>query len=140
MYVVDRFNHRVQALNSDLTFYSTFGKYGNLGRQFNYPWGIACDSAGKVYATDTDSHLIHVFTMEGEFLRTFERCGQGRMELNRPYGVAVDTSGMVYVSEGGNHRVSVQLRGLVCDHIWKRGRIQRVCWTSSGYQWSGVCV
>ena len=107
VYVTDSGEQRVQVLNSDLTFSSTFGKQGSGKGQFSAPRGIACDSTGKVYVADTDNHRIQVFTAEGKFLRMFGRRGQGRGELARPWCVAVDTSGMVYVSENGNHRVSV---------------------------------
>ena len=103
VYVVDNENHRIQVLNSDLTFSSTFGNKG----QFSYPWGIACDSTGKVYVADTRNHCIQVFTAEGEFIRMFGRHGQGRGKLTGAFYVAVDTSGMVYVSDEGNYRVSV---------------------------------
>ena len=107
VYVMDNGNHRVQVLNSDLTFSSTFGKQGNGKGQFSFPWGIACDSTGKVYVADTLNYRIQVFTAEGKFLRMFGRRGQGRGELDSPWCVTVDTSGAVYVSEAGNHRVSV---------------------------------
>ena len=107
VYVLDSSNNCIQALNSDLTFSSSFGKHGNGKGQFSYPCGIACDNTGKVYVTDTHNHRIQVFTAEGKFIRMFGRHGQGRGELASPQYVAVDTSGMVYVSEGNNHRVSV---------------------------------
>ena len=107
VYVVDSSNHRIQVLNSDLTFSSTFGKQGSGKGQFRDPWGIACDSTGKVYVADSDNHRIQVFTAEGKFIRMFGRRGQGRGELARPHYVAVDTTGMVYISDNGNHRVSV---------------------------------
>jgi tripartite motif-containing protein 2/3/tripartite motif-containing protein 71 len=52
VYVTDANKHRVQVLNSDLTFSSTFGKKGNGKGQFYRPWGIACDRTGKVYVAD----------------------------------------------------------------------------------------
>ena len=107
VYVTDAYNDRIQVLNSDLTFSSTFGRSGSGKGQFKDPWAIACDSTGKVYVADYSNHHIQVFTAEGEFLHLFGRCGRGRGELDCPVGVAIDTSGMVYVSEGGNHRVSV---------------------------------
>ena len=106
-YVMDYRNDRVQVLNSDLTFSSTFGKQGNGKGHFDNPRGIACDSTGKVYVADTNNNRIQVFTAEGKFLRMFGRRGQGRGELVRPWCVTADTSGMVYVSEARNHRVSV---------------------------------
>ena len=96
LYVADSGNSRIQVLNSDLTFSSTFG----IGRRGS-PRGIACDSTGKVYVADTANHHIQVLSAEGEFL---SKIGQ---EMKEPCSIAVDTSGMVYVSEGGNHCVSV---------------------------------
>ena len=107
VYVAGNWNHRVQVLNSDLTFSSTFGKKGSGKGQFGSPWGITCDSTGKVYVADTNNHCIQVFTAEGKFLWMFGRRGQGRGELDTPYYIAVDTSGIVYVSENDNNRVSV---------------------------------
>ena len=50
VYATENFNHRVGVLNSDLTFFSTFGKEGKGKEQFSYPWdNIACDKTGKVY-------------------------------------------------------------------------------------------
>ena len=71
-------NDRVQVLNSDLTFSNTFGKKGSGKGQFDSPWGIACDSTGKVYVADTGNHRIQVFTAEGKFLMMFGRFGDGR--------------------------------------------------------------
>ena len=105
VYVVD--NICIQVLNSDLTFSSAFGERGNRKGRLCCPWGIACDSTGKVYVADTGNHHIQVFTAEGKFIRMFGGRGQGRGELARPHYVTVDISGMVYVSEVYNHRVSV---------------------------------
>ena len=57
LYVVDQ-NRCVSILNYDLTTYGTFGKRGNGKGQFNNPWGVACDNAGKVYVADTFNHRI----------------------------------------------------------------------------------
>ena len=100
---------RVQVLNSDLTFSSTFGKKGSGKGQFATPWGIACDSTGKVYVADTENHRIQVFTAEGKFLMMFGRFGHGRGELAWPVRVAIDACGTVYVSY--NFRVSVFTSG-----------------------------
>ena len=105
VYVMDY--SRCQVLNSDLTFFSTFGKTGTGKEQFTNPRGIACDSTGKVYVADRGNHRIQVFTAEGVFLRMFERRGRGAEDLDFPLDVAIDSNDMVYVSEASNHRVSV---------------------------------
>ena len=108
VYVADCENHRIQVLNSDLTFSSTFGKYGKDKGQFNCPSGITFDSAGNVYATDYSNSRIQVFTAEGKFLRMFGKWGKGRGELSCPDGIALDPSSKhVYISEGSNRRISV---------------------------------
>ena len=89
LYIGDSSNHRIQVLNSDLTFSSTFGKKGSGKEQFNAPQGVTCDSTGKVYVGDYSNHRIQVFTAEGKFLRMFGRHGQGEGEIDCSYGVAV---------------------------------------------------
>ena len=108
IYVADWGNHRIQVLNSNFNFSTSFGKEGKENGQFNYPQAVACDSAGHVYVADSANCRIQVFTAEGKFLRKFgarDECGG---EL-RPIGIALDpTSGKhVYVSETVNHCVSV---------------------------------
>lgn len=107
VYVVDE--SHVQILNSDFTFSGTFGKEGSGKGQFNSPWGIACDSTGKVYVADSRNHRIQVFTPDGKYLRLFGKYGDGRGELKHPVGVAVDSNDIIYVSDSDNStsRVSV---------------------------------
>lgn len=107
VYVVDTGNYRIQILNSDLSYYGTFGRRGGGKGQFERPLYIACDSYGNVYATDREKHSIQVFTAEGRFLRSFGRHGEGKGELKLPRGIAVDSSDRVYVADCCNHRVSV---------------------------------
>ena len=108
VYVTDE-NHRVQVLNSDLTYSSTFwgARQCHGEGEFDYPCGVACDSTGNVYVTDFNQHRIQVFTAEGKFLRMFGEKGDGKGELNGPTGIAVDADNMVYVCESENCRISV---------------------------------
>ncbi len=100
------YNHHVQVLNSDLTYSSTIGRQGSGNGEFDSPWGISCDSTGKVYVADTGCHRIQVFTAEGTFMRRFGKRGENG-NLNCPAGIAIDASGMIYVSEYGNDCISV---------------------------------
>ena len=97
IYVLDVHYHRVSIINSDLTHFSAFGKKGNGRGEFNFAWGIACDSTGKVYVADTANHRIQVFTSNGELLRIFGRCGLGRGEMNFPNNIVV-ANNIVYIS------------------------------------------
>ena len=109
IYVCDYSNHRVQILNADLTFNSSFGSKGSDNGQFNNPWGVAFDSTGNVYIADCENHRIQVFTEDGHFLRRFGKFGRGEGdgELNLPTSVTIDSDDIVYVCERDNHRVSL---------------------------------
>ena len=105
--MADSDNHRVQVLNSDLNFSSSFGKKGNGKGQFDVVHGIACDSTGKVYVTDIGNHRVQVFTAKGQFCMMFGKYGKGLGELYYPSGIAIDRDDLVYVSETNNNRISV---------------------------------
>ena len=123
VYVADTHNHRVQVLNSDLTFSSTFGKYGSSKGRFKEPLGITCDSTGKVYVADTANNRIQVFTAEGRFCMMFGRRGEGMRDLESPFGVAVDWRGRIYVSEWNTYRISVfTSEGQFVASYGRRGR------------------
>ena len=85
VYVADSGNHRIQILNSDLTFLSAFGKEGCGKGQFKGVRGIGFDSIGNIYVVDYYNHRIQVFTAEGYFLRMFGRQGDGRGQLSLSY-------------------------------------------------------
>lgn len=101
-----------------LSFRGVFGRRGRsaIGK-FLCPWGIACDSTGKVYVADTGNHRIQVFTAEMQFLHVFAVVGggsagpamqslqmfvEGGMDENYHIGVAVDHRERVYVCESGH--------------------------------------
>ena len=107
VYVVDNGNHRIQVLNSDLTFTKVIGKHGSKSGEFAFPWGVTCDSTGSVYVADSANHRIQVFTASGKFLRKFGHRGKSEGEMDFPVGVAVDSRGRVFVSESDNDRISV---------------------------------
>ena len=107
LYIADNNNHRIQILNPDLTFSSSFGSHGSDNGQLQHPGGVAFDSTGNVYVTEIANNRIQVFTAEGEFLRKFGRQGSGNGELYNPHEISIDSDNMVYVAEYNNHRVSV---------------------------------
>ena len=102
VYVLDLY-HRVQVLNSDLTFDWSFSRHGNSdGRLYN-PFGITCDRAGNIYIADSGNSRIQVFSSEGRYMRQFGRLSG----LNCPCGISVDCDGRVYVSDCCNDRIFV---------------------------------
>ncbi len=82
---------------------------GTLGSaKFNYPTGIAVDSAGAVYVADWKNHRVRMIA-KGK-VSTLAGGSAGHKDGNaatarfeNPYDVDVDSSGTVYVAEmGGN--------------------------------------
>ena len=109
VYICDYGNNRIQILNADLTFSSSFGSRGSGDGQFNYPCDVAFDSTRNVYVADHGGHCIQVFTAEGKFLRKFGKKGSGDGELNCPSSISIDCDDIVYmyVTEFSNHHVSM---------------------------------
>ena len=136
VYVADCQNYRIQVLNSDLTFSSTFGKYGDGKGRFFCPCAVTCDNAGNVYVADCANHHIQVFTAEGQFLRMFGRRGNGRGKLDSPVDIALDPSTEhLYIHQRAMELsyLSVHLRGSVCEFVEFWCRCSEVCssWTGS---------
>ena len=111
LYVVECHNYRIQILNPDLTFSSSFGSQGSGNGEFQCPWDVTCDSTGNVYVADGGNHRIQVFTAEGRFLRKFGKQSRGNGELNWPASISIDSGNVVYVTEHDSHRVSM----LTCE-------------------------
>ena len=107
VYIADTGNHRIQVLNSDLTYSSSFGSNGSNNGEVNYPYDISTDSAGNVYVVDRYNHRIQVFSSDGQYLRQFGRKGKGEGELGDPISIAIDSHDVVYVMEWGNDRLSI---------------------------------
>ena len=107
VYVADQFNHRVQVLQPDLTFFSKFGNQGNGPGQLANPHDVAFDSANNVYVTNYGNNRIQVFTQNGEYLRQIGKRGTGPGELRGPSMIAIDDEDKIYVTESSNHRFSV---------------------------------
>ena len=111
IYIADESNHRIQVLNSDLTFSHTFGLKGSAEGQFNSPADVSIDRQGLVYVTDTDNHRIQTFTPEGHYRTQFSIKGQHH---GQPVGITIDDNNLIYVTEAilcfedsGNHGISI---------------------------------
>ena len=103
LYVSDE-DHRIQILNSDLSFHGSF-KYGKtIGMLYDCSGSLTCDSMGNVYIADGRMAVIQVYTPEGEFLRSF---GGEKWKLTFPVSIAIDSNDLLYIGEHLRHRICV---------------------------------
>ncbi|MHA1732709.1 MAG: NHL repeat-containing protein, partial [Promethearchaeota archaeon] len=113
VYVVDRWNHRVQVFDTAGTYLYTIGTTGATGTDnahFNYPLGVAVNSTGAVYIADYNNQRVQVFDAAGNYLYTIGITGVGGLDnthLNGPADVATNPSGIVYIADRSNYRVQV---------------------------------
>ena len=108
VYVCDRWNHRVQILNEDLTFSSNITGIDSACWEdgyFKFPWDVTFDSTGNVYIADSWNSCIQVFTPDGLFLRMFGNRFSGRLDF--PSCVSIDSNDLVYVASRNSHHVSI---------------------------------
>ena len=100
VYIADQWNHRIQVLNSDLTFSHTFDSSRSGQGQFVRPLVITFDNQGFVYVADcgNQNYRIQKFTPEGQFVCSFGTEGSEPGRLYYPAGITVDDQGLVYVN------------------------------------------
>ncbi len=99
--------------------------------RFNYPGGVATDSAGNVYVADTFNNTIRtitaagvVTTLAGSAVVAGSADGIGATaRFNDPTGVATDGAGNIFVSDSGNDTIrKVTPTGLVTTIAGQAGR------------------
>ncbi len=79
--------------------------------QFNEPWGVTVDQAGRVYVADTWNGRIQVFDSEGKFIAKWGTFNTTNGELGDAYalfgprGLAIDGDGNLLVADTGNKRI-----------------------------------
>ena len=106
IFIADRYNHRIQVLNKDLTYSHSFGKKGSSPEQFNDPYDVTFDNEGYLYVADYSHHSIKKFTSTGEYISTFSSEGSNPGQIKEPTSIIIDNN-ILYVSEYGNNRISI---------------------------------
>jgi hypothetical protein len=67
IYMVDTSYFRICVFSYDGTLIRSWGYYGNLPGQFNYPWGIIIHR-GIIFVVDSQNSRIQAFTRHGKFI------------------------------------------------------------------------
>jgi DNA-binding beta-propeller fold protein YncE len=103
VWVVDRYNNRVQQFDQEGRFLGQIGpKVGDL--TLDHPWGVAAGGPGHLYIGD--DRAILEFTPDGAFVGVVTALGGDRpywaSDLTYRYrALAVDASGNVHLSDSG---------------------------------------
>lgn len=129
--IADSSNHRMVMLDQEGNFVRAFGSLCRLSEgeasgcvdpdgdgplalgdgQFNEPWGVAVDQAGRIYVSDTWNGRIQVFDNEGKFVEKWGIYNTTNGELGDAYalfgprGLAIDQDGNLLVADTGNKRI-----------------------------------
>ncbi len=118
VYVTDTWNHTIRKLTSGAVSSTLAGSTGVFGTldgtnalaRFNFPTGIALDSATNIYVTDYNNNTIRKVTQAGVTTTlagwpgiwgNAEGTGTNAL-FSGPTGVGVDNSGNLYVVDSGN--------------------------------------
>lgn len=121
LYVADAANCTIRKVSSDgmvITLAGVAGSSGSAdgmadGARFNYPYGLALDSAGNLVVAEKWNHSLRkvtpnggVSTLVGPGGNIGNADGAGsEARFNYPQGVAVDRSGDVYVADTVNDTI-----------------------------------
>ena len=121
VYVADAANFTIRKITPAGAVSTLAGTAGQLGSvdgtgaaaRFNYPYGIAIDSARNVYVADSSNHTIRKITPAGVVSTLAGMAGQNgstdgigaAARFRYPYGVATDSADNVYVTDAGNDAI-----------------------------------
>ena len=125
IYIADRDNNRVRAVDTDGTI-STLAGNGSTGPDriegpateaaLGLPVGVAAGPEGVVYISDEPAHRVYKVGVDGT-MTTFAGTGKAgysgdggqatEAELNGPYGLTTDARGNVYIADYENHAIRV---------------------------------
>ncbi len=110
VYVADTWNHRVQVFDSDGSFLTKWGMFGetNTDSWMLYgPRDIAVDDQGRVFVTDTGNERVVVYDQDGNYLDQWGSEGVVSGYFSEPVGIDLDAEGNIYVADTWNQRIQV---------------------------------
>ncbi len=130
VYVAEGFNNTIRKITPAGVVTTLAGKAGVFGStdatgaaaSFDFPSGVATDSAGNVYVADRNNSAIRKITPAGVVTTLAGTAGLtgstdatgAAARFNHPSGIATDSAGNVYVADQGNSTVrKITLAGVV---------------------------
>ncbi len=104
---VDSGNNRIQFIDSDGKFISSFGLRGSGKAQFDNPQKAVIDSQGNIFVSDFSNNRIQKFNKDGQYLTSFGTYGTKGGEFNYPAGMAISKEGLLFVVDSYNNRIQI---------------------------------
>src|SRR3979409_668646 len=84
----------------------SYGTQGSDVGQFYGAYGIAVDSAGRIYVADTyNARIVRIDDMNGTNWSSFGTYGSDIGQFNNPSGISIDPAGRIYVMDTGNNQL-----------------------------------
>jgi len=111
--VADDQNHRLAVFSTNGRFIRTVGRGpGRAPRQFNFPYGVAFDRAGRLFvADDLNQRVVRLGPAPRySYKARWGSYGTGPGQLAFPRAIATDAFNLVYVTNTGNDRIDVFTR------------------------------
>jgi len=121
LYVADGGDHTVRKVTAGgvvTVLAGASGQGGSIdgtggGARFQYPYAVAVDAGGNVYATDIGNHNIRKITAGGSVSTLAGMAGVAgfadgvgtNAQFNLPQGITVDAAGNVYVADTNNSTI-----------------------------------
>src|SRR5712672_1951913 len=103
------FSNSGQILRSDDLDGTNLISYGTQGSdvgQFYGAYGIALDSASRIYVADTyNSRVVRIDDMNGTNWTTFGTSGSAVGQFMNPSGISLDSAGRIYVMDSSNNQL-----------------------------------
>ena len=160
VYVADTGNDTIRKITPAgvvTTLAGTAGQFGSAdgtgsAARFEFPEGVAVDSAGNVYVADTINDTIRKITPAGVVTTLADMAGQvgsadgtgSAARFDYPTGVAVDSAGNVYVADDGNDTIrKITPAGVVTTLAGMAGQVGSADGTGSAARFAypeGVAV
>jgi len=107
LFIADTGNNRIVETGDILgSNWRSIGKLGSGKMQFSSPWGVAIDSAGKIYVSDSGNcRVVRMDDIIGLNWTSYGTCGAGPAQFSNPEGLWVDSIGRIYIADTGNNRI-----------------------------------